>query len=86
MHFDELINQTSLAHLEELFEGPTEWRLREYQAEIWVPGSIPRVPTDYFNEVWFVNEDAMSQGAELCRDLRSSVIPPFTLGHPWFRR
>lgn len=64
--FDELVAKTELVHLEELFEGPGEWRLKDWQAEIWVPefiaaGDIIRIS--------FATDAIRQRAAEMCEDV-----------------
>jgi len=64
--FDELVGKTELAHLEDLFEGPGEWKLRDWQAEIWIPeyiaaGDIIRVS--------FATDAIRQRAVELCQDV-----------------
>lgn len=80
--FEELVKKTALDDLEELFEGPTEWRLKDWQAEIWIPGYIHRGD---IVRVLFASDGTRQQAVDLCRaiaeDLPKDIT--FAVGAAW---
>ncbi|MBA2633780.1 MAG: DUF4433 domain-containing protein [Chloroflexi bacterium] len=52
--FAEVSSWTSAQHLDDLFEGPTDYKSANYQAEIWVPDGIA---VDDIPTVWFRSEE-----------------------------
>jgi ssDNA thymidine ADP-ribosyltransferase, DarT len=81
--FSDLVNCTSVDDLDALFEGPTEWRLRDWQAEVWIPDGIP---PDQFQKMWFRNRDERDQALEACASMASSLPTTlvFGIGPTWF--
>ena len=82
--FDELVTHTSVEHLDELFEGPAEWKLRDWQAEVWIPNGLP---VRVFSEVWFRNEAERDNAVAACAGLAATLPRTlrFMLARPWFR-
>jgi hypothetical protein len=39
--FDEVSTWTQLDDLQDLFEGPDGYRVKDIQAEVWIPGTVP---------------------------------------------
>lgn len=78
--FDALCGWTSVQHLDELFEGPTEWRLRDWQAEVWIPYGIP---VEQFLRVWFRNKEERDQAVEACGNIDLPMTLPFGVGPSW---
>jgi hypothetical protein len=50
--FAEVSSWTTAQDLDDLFTGPSEWGLRSYQSEVWVPA----VPIDYIRTIHFRSE------------------------------
>lgn len=80
--FDDLVQKTTVADLDELFEGPNEWRLKDWQAEIWVPGYIAAGDIVRVN---FANERIRDQAVDLCKDITGSLPKDFefAVGADW---
>jgi hypothetical protein len=80
--FEELVSHTSVDHLDELFEGPNEWRLIDWQAEVWIPEGIA---VDQFRRIWFRNKDERDRAVEACSGIASSLprALPFAVGPNW---
>ena len=80
--FDDLRLRTEVEHLEELFEGGDEWRLIDWQAEVWIPDGIP---IDEFQAVYFRNEGDRDQAVRACAAV-AAMLPrtiPFGVGKGW---
>jgi hypothetical protein len=80
--FDDLVQKTAVADLEEFFEGPDKWWLKDWQAEIWVPGYIA---TGDIVRVNFANEQIRDRAVELCKDITGSLPKDFefAVGADW---
>jgi hypothetical protein len=80
--FDELVRRTSADHLDELFEGPNERRLVDWQAEVWIPDCIP---VDYFREIWFRNKAERDATVNACSNIASRLPKTlhFRVGPTW---
>jgi hypothetical protein len=80
--FDDLVKKTTVADLEELFEGPDAWRLKDWQAEIWIPGYIA---AGDIVRVLFANEQVRQQASELCKDIAGALPKEveFAIGENW---
>lgn len=80
--FDELKSRTEVEHLEELFEGPDEWRLIDWQAEVWIPEGIP---TEEFRAVYFRNEGDRDDAVGACAAASAALARPipFGVGKGW---
>ncbi len=74
--------RTEVEHLEELFEGPDEWRLIDWQAEVWIPDGIP---VREFRRVLFRNADELSETFRACDgiELDRNDNLPFVVGEAW---
>jgi len=68
--FAELVSHTSVEHLDELFEGSTEWKLRDWQKEVWIPDGIP---VRAFSEVWFRGEAERDEAVVSCSEVAASL-------------
>ena len=77
--FDSLVACTSIDDLDALFEGPNEWRLRDWQAEVWIPDGIP---VDQFREVWFRNKEDRDKAVAACAAVASMPLR-FAVGPSW---
>ncbi len=80
--FDELVTKNSVADLEDLFEGPNEWRLKDWQAEIWIPGYIA---SGDIVRVLFATEKIRQQAVEVCKDVAAGLTKDFdfAVGASW---
>ncbi len=80
--FDELVSNTSVDDLDELFTGPNDRRLVDWQAEVWIP---ERIAVDYFRKICFRNEDEQEWAVNACSGV-ASLLPrrlPFVVGPSW---
>lgn len=68
--FDTLVMKTAVADLDELFEGPNEWRLKDWQAEVWIPEAIP-VPS--FSEIWFRTTEDRDAAVTACAGIAANL-------------
>jgi hypothetical protein len=80
--FDELMNNSTIDHLDELFEGPNEWRLIDWQAEVWIPDGIA---VDHFREIWFRNKDERDEAVNACSGIAADLPRTlrFAVGPKW---
>jgi ssDNA thymidine ADP-ribosyltransferase DarT-like protein len=80
--FDELVNCSSVDHLDGLFKGPNEWDLIDWQAEVWIPDCID---VNYVRKVWFRNKAERDQAVDACSDIASSLPNTlrFGVGPTW---
>ena len=81
--FTEIIGWTGVNDLEDLFEGPNEWRLRDWQAEVWIPGEIP---VDKFRAVWFRDAETRDRALESCSEVAPHLPTTLIFGvaPKWF--
>jgi hypothetical protein len=81
--FDELVNNTTVDYLDNLFVGPTDFGLKDWQAEVWIPDGI--LPTE-FTQIWFRNEAERDTAVEACAGFAANLPKPIQFGFShWFR-
>lgn len=73
--FDEVSNWTEQEHLEALFEDENTYRVRDIQAEVWVPEGVPVAA---FRRVLFRSPEDLEATREAARSIEPSL--PKTLG------
>lgn len=80
--FETSTARTEVEHLDELFVGPDEWRLIDWQAEVWIPDGIP---VRDFRRVLFRNNDELAETFKACQgiELDRDGDLPFAVGKAW---
>jgi hypothetical protein len=68
--FDEVSTWTGEEHLEALFEDPTSYRVKDIQAEVWVP---ERIPVSAFRRVLFRSAEELDATREAARPIEPSL-------------
>lgn len=61
--FDEISRRTAVEDLDDLFQGPTEWALRDWQAEVWIPVAVP---ASNISRVLFRNSQELNAALTAC--------------------
>jgi hypothetical protein len=80
--FSDLSTRTSAEDLDALFQSPTSWWLIDWQAEVWLPVSVP---PDRIVAVNFRNMDDLAASASACQAVVEALPRSidFKIGKSW---